>query len=565
MSDVFISYARSTAAQAHLVSEGLRACGFSVWRDDELPAHRAYADVIEERLREAKAVLVIWSAEAVKSQWVQSEADRARQDGKLVQLALDDVRLPMPFDRIQCAKLIGWTGDLEAPGWRKVTASIGELLGASAPAAAAIAPAPLPLPAKPSIAVMPFVNLSGDPGQAYFADGMVEEVVTALSRFKSIFVISSGSTLSFKGRSVSPQDAARQLGVRYVLEGSVRQAGGRVRITVKLTDASDGAQIWADRFDDTLEDVFALQDKVALSAAGQIEPTLLEAEIRCARARPTANIGAYDLYLRALVPWRSWSQAGMTEALEFLRRAIALDPDYAEALALAAGVLTMTIIYGWTEDPKKTGNEAQRLAHRALSLAPDDPSVLTNATVEMMILEPHADTVAMYDRALALNPGACTTWAYSGWARLERGREQAVEHLETAIRLDPLSAERPTYLGGLGLARLAGGRFGDAVTLAIQSAQLRPDWPAELRCPGGGLWPSGRDTRRPRSDRPTPRAHPYRPRRLGADLGSERDAPRADSKGFRAGGRERGARRRKRAVVRSRRRQVRCGEWAARR
>ena len=180
MTDIFISYARSTADQAHRVAEALRALGYGVWRDDELPAHRAYAEVIEERLKAAKAVVVIWSDEAVKSEWVQSEADRARTDRKLVQLNLDGAALPMPFDRIQCADLSGWTGDADAPGWRKVVASLGDLMGV--PSAPAVEAPALTLPSKPSIAVMPFANLSGDPEQEYFVDGMLVEIVEALSR-----------------------------------------------------------------------------------------------------------------------------------------------------------------------------------------------------------------------------------------------------------------------------------------------------------------------------------------------------------------------------------------------
>lgn len=229
MADIFISYARSTEPQAKQIAEALRDLGYGVWRDDELPAHRAYNEVIEERLKAAGAVVVIWSADAVKSQWVRSEADRAREDGKLVQLTLDGARLPMPFDQIQCADLSGWNGDTAAAGWRKVVAGIGDLLVDAKNEPAILTP---PLPTKPSIAVLPFANLSGDPEQEYFADGMVVEIVASLSRVRSIFVIASGSGLSFKGKGLSPQEAARRLGVRYVLEGSVRKAGNRVRITV---------------------------------------------------------------------------------------------------------------------------------------------------------------------------------------------------------------------------------------------------------------------------------------------------------------------------------------------
>ena len=308
MSDIFISYARSNADVAHDVAEALRALGYSVWRDDELPAHRAYADVIEERLTASEAVVVVWSADAAKSEWVRSEADRARMDRKLVQLTVDGAPVPMPFDQIQCADLAGWSGDLEAPGWRKVVASVADLLGGgAAPASAleaALAGPPPALPDKPSIAVMPFANLSNDPDQEYFADGMMDEIVTALTRNRALFVIASSSTLAFKGKTASAQDVGRQLGVRYLLEGSVRKSGDRVRIAMKLVDAGDGAQVWAERFDDTLADVFALQDRVALSVAGFVGPAITAVDERRGAGRPTESLGAYDLYLRAVPIWR---------------------------------------------------------------------------------------------------------------------------------------------------------------------------------------------------------------------------------------------------------------------
>ena len=209
----------------------------------------------------------------------------------------------MPFDTIHCADLVGWEWCwADAQNWRRVIASIADLTGGTGGTSAAPVPnpfveAPLPLPSKPSIAVMPFANLSGDPEQEYFADGMVTEITTALSRIRSIFVIASASTLSFKGKAVSPQEVGRQLGVRYVLEGNVRKAGARVRISVQLIDAGDGAQVWADRFEDTLDDIFALQDAVALNVTAVIEPTVQTAEVRRAGKRPTDNMGSYDLYL----------------------------------------------------------------------------------------------------------------------------------------------------------------------------------------------------------------------------------------------------------------------------
>ena len=212
MSDIFISYAREREAEASRVAEALRALGYAVWRDDEIPAHRVFGEVLEERLAAAKVVLVLWSAEAARSEWVRSEASRARAMGKLVQLTLDKSPLPMPFEQIQCANLVGWGGEADAAGWLKVVASIGDLANAGAPAPSIEAPRDPPLPSKPSIALLPFANLSGDPEQDYFADGMVEEIARALSRVKSLFVIGGGSSLSFKAKTTTPREAARTWG-----------------------------------------------------------------------------------------------------------------------------------------------------------------------------------------------------------------------------------------------------------------------------------------------------------------------------------------------------------------
>ena len=472
MSDIFISYARSTATQAAAVADALRSLGYGVWSDDDLPAHRAYAEVIEERLAAAKAVVVIWSAEAARSEWVQSEADRARAERKLVQLTIDGAPLPMPFDRIQCADLAGWTGDVEAPGWRKVTASIAELIrGALAPAAP-VAVAPPPLPAKPSIAVMPFANLSGDPEQEYFADGMVEEIVTALSRVRSLFVIGSGSSLTLKG--VDPQEAARRLGVRYVLEGSVRKAAGRVRIAVKLVDASDGAQIWSRRFEDTLEDVFALQDEVALAVAGKIEPAVQQAEIGRASGRPTESMTSYDFYLRALTRLRTYAKAPMLEAVELAGRAIALDPEFSSALSLAALCHYMIAIYGWSDEPDEHRRAAIDLARRALKVAGDDATALSYAATIIAGVEgDHQGAVALVERAIAINPGSAEAWLVRGILQVRLGDpELAIQHLEQAMRLDPMGPSRPAQITWIGVARFRQQRFADVIALEKEAVQL---------------------------------------------------------------------------------------------
>jgi adenylate cyclase len=477
VSDVFISYARSTAKLANAAAEALRGLGYSVWLDDELLAHHAYTHAIEQQLTAAKAALVIWSAEAVQSEWVLSEANRAREDRKLVQLTVDGARLPMPFDQTQCADLAGWNGDASSPGWRKVLASIADLTGgrqAATPPAASELP---PLPSKPSIAVMPFANLSGDPEQEYFADGMVEEIARALSRYRSIFVIGGGSGLSFKGKETSPQEVGKILGVRFVLEGSVRKAGVRVRIAVKLIDAADGAQVWADRFEDTLEDVFALQDRVALSVAGVIEPAVREADARRATARPTESIGSYDLALRGMARYRSFARDDLRAGLDMLNRAIALDPSYGMALAMTAFCHAMLLQYGWSDDPAESLRETRRLIERALVVAPDDAEVLATLATPTAMVEGRAPAAALADRATSLNPGSSLAWLASGCMRVMCGEPQlGTERLRTALRLDPLSAWEPEILAWLGAAHVAQRQFAEALPLLRQATQLRPHW-----------------------------------------------------------------------------------------
>ncbi|HEY1415141.1 MAG TPA: TIR domain-containing protein, partial [Caulobacteraceae bacterium] len=300
MTDIFISYARSTAAQAQAVGEALRALGYGVWRDDELPAHRAYVEVIEERLAAAKVVVVIWSAEAVKSEWVQSEADTARTDRKLVQMTVDGAKLPRPFDRIQCADLIGWTGDTEAQGWKKVVASIAELVGgAAAPAATAAGETPAVAPRKLSVCVLPFANISDYPQQEYFSDGISEDIITDLSKVSALSVVARNTAFTFKGKALDVPQVARQLGVSHVLEGSVRKAGNRLRITAQLIDGAVGDHIWAERWDRDLTDIFALQDEISEAIVAALRLKLLPEEKKAIERRGTENVEAYNLYLMA--------------------------------------------------------------------------------------------------------------------------------------------------------------------------------------------------------------------------------------------------------------------------
>ena len=336
----------------------------------------------------------------------------------------------------------------------------------------------LPHPDRPSIAVMPFANMSGDPEQEYFADGMVEELITALSRICWLFVIARNSTFTYKGQSVDVKQVARELGVRYVLEGSVRKAGGRVRITAQLIYAPTGTHLWADRFDGSLEDVFELQDKVATSVAGVIEPTLQAAETARAAHRPTNDLTAYDLYLRAY----ALDLTSAPEALRLLDQAIERDPHYGPALALAANFHAQRCIAGWSQDPEADCRKGADLARRALRAGGDDPSTIVNAAGPLAFFgDDIGAMMGLVDRALALNPSFARGWNNSGLLSLFAGQpERAIEHAETALRLSP-RARVGTTVGIIGTAHLVSRRFGEALPKLLLAIQEAPTFPVPYR------------------------------------------------------------------------------------
>jgi TolB-like protein/class 3 adenylate cyclase len=338
-------------------------------------------------------------------------------------------------------------------------------------------PTALPLPDKPSIAVLPFANMSGDPEQEYFADGMVEEIITALSRIRWLFVIARNSSFTYKGQAVDVKQVGRELGVRYVLEGSVRKGGNRVRITAQLVDALNGAHLWAEHFDGSLEDVFDLQDKVASSVAGVIEPTLEAAETRRSAERPTTDLTAYDLYLRAYPYAVSYERDRVVQALDLLEQAIERDPRYGPALAVAALCHHHLDTNGWTDDLETNRRLGVDLARRALRVGEDDPGVLANAAFVLARFGEDIDAaIALVDRSLVLNPSFARGWACSGYIRMFAGQpDLAIEHFETALRLSPRS-HGPSYLMGKGMAQFMARRFEEAAATLQLSLQELPSY-----------------------------------------------------------------------------------------
>jgi TolB-like protein len=338
------------------------------------------------------------------------------------------------------------------------------------------------------LAVLPFVNLDNDPAQDYFVSGMMDELVTALTRIRSLFVIASSSTIALAGEALPPQVAARRLGVRYLLEGSVRRAGTRVRIAVRLTDAEVNTQIWAERFEDALEDIFALQDRVALQVAGVIEPQVRAVEMRRAARAPLQNLGCYDLYLRAAQLRMSLSRERVVQALELLDRALAQDPYFAPALAQAAGCHSLICVNGWSGDPGAHRQQGHALVDRALRVCDDDAAVLAQLANALMDLEAQPGTnidraLALIARATALNPGLAFAWFIGGVLNLINGNGLAAEEqLLRAMRLDPASQLHESARSHVGLALAVQGRYAEAVAELRTASHLPPRAQLALAC-----------------------------------------------------------------------------------
>jgi adenylate cyclase len=355
-------------------------------------------------------------------------------------------------------------------------------LGASSRAALPVG-APPPLPDKPSLAVLPFQNLTGDAEQEYFVDGMVEEITTAIARLPWLFVIARNSAFTYKGKPVDVKQVAQQLGVRYVLEGSVRKAGNRVRITGQLVDTATGAHIWADRFDGALDDIFELQDQVASSVAGVIEPKLRQAEIERASRKPPANLTAYDLYLRALAQSYRFTEESAAEAVVLTRRALAIDPSHAPAAALAGSCRVIQRIQGWGALSAADVAEAVRLSRQALEVERDDAETIRRAAWTLFFLAGEvALPAAALDRALALNPNAAHAWLVRGSIQAHRNEpDAAIKAIERARRLSPYDPSTFHCAVNIAVAHLAARRFELAIEWADRALHDQPRLGSAMR------------------------------------------------------------------------------------
>ena len=342
----------------------------------------------------------------------------------------------------------------------------------------------LALPDKPSIAVLAFQNMSGDPEQEYFADGMAEDIITALSRFKALFVIARNSSFTYKGRAVDVKQVGRELGVRYVLEGSVRKAANRVRITGQLVDTATGAHLWADRFDGGLGDIFDLQDQVTESVVGAIAPAVEKAEIERAKRKPTASLDAYALYLRGLAQLHQFgNRQANDEALRLFNSAIELDPEFASAYGRAAFCYVIAKINGWISDTENAVAEVKKLTQRAVELGKDDAIALAaGGNALAFVVRDLGVGAGLVDRALVLNPNLAEAWNFGGWVKIWLGEpETAIERFARAMRLSPLDPWLMAMRAGTAYAHFFLDRYDEAASWAAMALQCSPDYQPGLR------------------------------------------------------------------------------------
>jgi TolB-like protein len=335
----------------------------------------------------------------------------------------------------------------------------------------------LAIPDRPSIGVLPFLNLSGDPAQDYFVDGVVDDIISALSRMRWLFVIARNSSFTYKGRAVDVKQVGRELGVRYVLEGSVRKAASRVRITGQLIDANAGATLWSERFESAIDDLFELQDQMATSVVGALAPHLEQAEIERAHHKPTESLGAYDYYLRGMWKFRQLSRSAIDEALPLFYEAIRRDPEFASAYAMAAWCHSWRKLSRWVTDLERESAEGTRLARRALELGQDDAVALAaSAHVLTHLVRDFDGSVALLDRALVLDPNLAAAWYLGGFVRIWRGEpDDAIEWITHGMRLSPLGPDMHRMEVGAAMAHLMANRVEDALSWAERASIHRSD------------------------------------------------------------------------------------------
>jgi TolB-like protein len=432
--DIFLSYNREDSDRARHFADAFAAEGLDVWWDVALRSGEAYDEVTENALHDAKAVVVLWSPRSVVSRWVRAEATQAERNKTLVPAMIEPCRRPIMFELTQTAELSHWKGDTRDHAWQEFIKDVRNFVGRENPAPAA-APTPA-AKAKPE-RVLPFLNMGGDPEQEYFADGITEDIITDLSKVSALSVISRNSAFTFKGKHVDIVEVATLLNVDHVLEGSVRKAGNRVRVTAQLIDGMNNDHVWAERFDRDLDDIFALQDELSQEIVKALKVKLVPAEKKAITKRSTENSEAYDLLLRARALHWTMAPDNVARAVEIYRESLALDPDFETALAGLATALSMMGVYDrayW----QAAQEEARRTLAHAVAIAPHSPEVAAAAATLALWAYDWAEVEAWIGRGMQASKG--TVGSNMTLVMLALGRaQQSAEMQRQEVRADPLS------------------------------------------------------------------------------------------------------------------------------
>ncbi len=482
MSEVFVSYKRENLAAVTRLVEALRGEGVSVWWDQDIPPNAAWETTIERELAVARLVIVAWSPAAVASDNVKAEARWARAQGRLLQVFVEPCDPPLFFGERQGVDLRAWSGAASETAFRSVLTAVRQGLESppAASGAAVLSDTPFPLPSKPSIAVLPFLNMSDDREQEYFADAVSEDIITALSRWRWFFVIARNSSFAFKGASIDVTRVGRELGVRYVLEGSVRKVGDRVRVNAQLVEAANAAHIWAETFDRDLVHLLDMQDEITEQVVTAIEPAMRQSEGDRLARKPLTDLNALDCFQRGM--WRlnktNWhldtgARDDYDEALALFRKAVALDPDLPLGYIGLARALYGGAIYGWTPKAHEDLIEAREAARTAIGLDPRDALGYFAASGASLYLGEHAAALDEARRTIALNSNFGFGHFRLGQVLLYGGRPaEAIDPIERSLRFSPFDPQLGAMHLALALAHHHAGDHDAAVEQARFAAYL---------------------------------------------------------------------------------------------
>lgn len=438
MADVFISYSRKDAETARRFAEAFRAAGFTVWWDDALRSGEAFDSAIEAALHEAKAVVVLWSRESVTSRWVRAEAAVADRSGKLASVMIEPCERPVMFELAHTADLVRWRGRSDDPAWVALVEDVRRRTAQALDPAPAVTVLESPAAARPSrsdkpwILILPFQNMSGDPEQEFFSDGVTEDVITDLGKIAGLGVVSRSSAFALKGRSASLADLVERFGVGWILEGSVRKSGDRVRVTAQLTDAAGDEQVWAERFDRTLDDIFAVQEEISRAVVSALQLRLAPSERAAIERKATASAEAYELYLMARQFYQMGAERHQSLIVRLCRSALEIDPDYARAWAMLSWHLALIHQRG------RSGSDGVFEAQKAIAIEPSlamAHASLANAYARLGLFEAGLEAA---QAAVALDPECGEALKVAGLNAIALRRfEDAAFWLEQAVRIDP--------------------------------------------------------------------------------------------------------------------------------